>query len=844
MANSKDFVINVLSDISDSTDKLGVKMPNLVKGAAAAVTAAWTAANVGDVISASFDMEAAADKLAAQMGGTSTDAAAYGAQAAALYSDGFGDSLETANEAVKAVKTNLYDVGDVGASAFNQTAESALNVSTIMGEDITKVTAAVSSMLKSGLASSAQEAFDVITTGAQTGTDKAEDLLDTYTEYSVVFAQLGINATQSLGLMNQGLEAGARNSDIVADALKEFTIRAQEAMTNAVDASKVQAAQEAVTQAYADSSASIKQAIDSTKTAEDSLASAQRDSTQAQTDLTQARLDAKEALANLENDVTNADLSQRSAEIAVQRAQQRLDELGSSGTASSLDMDEAQLAYDQAVQRLDEQKQRVKDLAKEQATADAKGVEGSDQVVAAKQKILDAQASEKAATEKLADAQTAQRQAEIDGAAKISAAQSALAAAQTVTLTTMGKAYQQLGLDGTAIGEAIAQGGKPASEALQSVLDKLRAVEDPTKRMQIAVQIFGTKAEDLQSSLFALDLDTATKGLENVSGAAARMGDTLNDNVNNKVLAAKNSFNKWVTSLVDTKGPVGDIAAGLQAWGPVAAQGLAALTPLFMLMGPLSTASTLAATTNMGFAASLWATTWPILAIIAAVALLVGAVWLIISNWGPISGFFAGLWDGIWKGIQAFVGWVTDMFTTWSPIGILIKNWGAVTDFFGDVGDSIGQSIEDAANWVGDSVGNIIDFFTGIPDAIGDVAGGVTDVVKGLVNATTDGFEALWNGTIGQIHFTVPDWVPLIGGSTVAFPTLDIPHLATGGIVDSPTVALIGEAGPEAVVPLSKGMSLGGPEVVQLEIPVDVQVDGKSLVRQIRRIEARLDRVA
>jgi hypothetical protein len=71
-----------------------------------------------------------------------------------------------------------------------------------------------------------------------------------------------------------------------------------------------------------------------------------------------------------------------------------------------------------------------------------------------------------------------------------------------------------------------------------------------------------------------------------------------------------------------------------------------------------------------------------------------------------------------------------------------------------------------------------------------------------------NGIATIWNNTIGKLKFTIPSWVPGIGGK--GFDVPDIPMLAQGGIVNSPTLALIGEAGPEAVVPLDRAGSMGG----------------------------------
>jgi len=101
--------------------------------------------------------------------------------------------------------------------------------------------------------------------------------------------------------------------------------------------------------------------------------------------------------------------------------------------------------------------------------------------------------------------------------------------------------------------------------------------------------------------------------------------------------------------------------------------------------------------------------------------------------------------------------------------------------------------------------------FNGIKSAIGftlDVIKGYFEAVLGFYKILFNGIARLWNNTVGKIAFTIPDWVPIIGGKSFAVPK--IPELAEGGIVNRPTVALIGEAGPEAVIPLSKMGDMGG----------------------------------
>ena len=88
---------------------------------------------------------------------------------------------------------------------------------------------------------------------------------------------------------------------------------------------------------------------------------------------------------------------------------------------------------------------------------------------------------------------------------------------------------------------------------------------------------------------------------------------------------------------------------------------------------------------------------------------------------------------------------------------------------------------------------------------------GLTTYFTGLYNAFKtlfNGIAKLWNGTVGKLAFNIPSWVPVIGGKGFEVP--EIPMLADGGIVTGPTLAMIGERGPEAVIPLSgRGGGMG-----------------------------------
>ena len=113
-------------------------------------------------------------------------------------------------------------------------------------------------------------------------------------------------------------------------------------------------------------------------------------------------------------------------------------------------------------------------------------------------------------------------------------------------------------------------------------------------------------------------------------------------------------------------------------------------------------------------------------------------------------------------------------------------------------------------------------------DAIKTYFTAVLNIYKSIFN----GIAKLWNNTIGKLSFEFPSWVPGLGGKGFSVP--NIPMLAEGGIVTGPTLAMIGEAGPEAVVPLSKMGGMGGVTVnVNGGLATSAEI-GQAVVNAIR----------
>jgi hypothetical protein len=124
---------------------------------------------------------------------------------------------------------------------------------------------------------------------------------------------------------------------------------------------------------------------------------------------------------------------------------------------------------------------------------------------------------------------------------------------------------------------------------------------------------------------------------------------------------------------------------------------------------------------------------------------------------------------------------------------------------------------------------------TGVTASV-DFLKGYLNTVLGFYKGIFNGIASLWNNSVGKLSFKAPDWIPGFGGKGFSVPK--IPMLADGGIVTGPTLAMIGERGPEAVIPLNRAPMGGNITVNVYSTLADASLPDK-LVNALRQYNRR-----
>lgn len=199
--------------------------------------------------------------------------------------------------------------------------------------------------------------------------------------------------------------------------------------------------------------------------------------------------------------------------------------------------------------------------------------------------------------------------------------------------------------------------------------------------------------------------------------------------------------------------------------------------------------------------------------VVEAIFKVLESLWINILE--PIANFLIDIFGEALQG-------VIEIWEAWKPVIDLIFDgikwlWdNMLKPFVNFVAGSLIKSFEQLGPAVRETLGIVKNMFSGLIDFIvgvftrnwskawegvkkifGSIFEGMAKLAKRPINGIINIVNTLIRG-LNKIH--LPDWVPVIGGKGIHIP--EIPKLAKGGIVDSATLAVVGEAGKEAVMPL------------------------------------------
>ena len=191
----------------------------------------------------------------------------------------------------------------------------------------------------------------------------------------------------------------------------------------------------------------------------------------------------------------------------------------------------------------------------------------------------------------------------------------------------------------------------------------------------------------------------------------------------------------------------------------------------------------------------------------------------IVAIFTPIGEWFADRWNDITTALANVGTWFTDMFQkAWTGLTNIFSKLGT---WFGERWNDVTNALSNVATWFGNIFSSAYEAVTNAFSSIGSFFSGVWETVKNIfvnagqmvgsavggafksaVNAVLGTIENVVNGFIGMINGVIGLINKIPGVSLGSVGYVSLPRLARGGIVDSPTVAMIGEAGKEVVMPL------------------------------------------
>lgn len=213
------------------------------------------------------------------------------------------------------------------------------------------------------------------------------------------------------------------------------------------------------------------------------------------------------------------------------------------------------------------------------------------------------------------------------------------------------------------------------------------------------------------------------------------------------------------------------------------------------------------------------ATAWN--AVKSAISTAVSSIKSIV---GTLTSYVTNTVTAIHTWLTKLSGWFGDVYTKVKGVVADVKSkLGEIATWFVNNASKIRDWLTTVAGWFGKPYSAAKDMVRDLKAKLGEIPGAISAIVEKVTKAAASVANAIkapinkvigaWNDidfkvpkiTLPKINTHIPGVGTVGGGSvggwTIPFP--DIPKLAAGGIVTAPTLALVGERGPEMIAPLS-----------------------------------------
>lgn len=552
-------ITDSIGDLIPGLDKLkGLGDPAGILGALIGGGIALTSAAVG----AMMEVSDATHLIQARTGATGKELEDLGDIAINVWRNNWGDSIADATDAMIQTRQVLGQTGQ----ELQDTTIHALFFRDVMGIDIPESLRAVRSAQQQ-FGTEAEQTFDMMTALIQRVGDPYQDLADTINEYSADLAQAGFTQEEFFGILEAGVSKGARNFDVIADLVREFTIRI-------VDGSDT--TENALNRLFATTGRGgqeffeLKQEIDNTAGA-----------LEANQEALEKSEGAYEAQAKVVDDLEGA-LSEARRELdelarpnlkGMEEFDDKLFELDQQAKRlqlALLDLDEDTPAFEDTRAQLEEVNREMDKLSLERELTiepqlraiEKAAMEGREPIVTYEQALADVAAKK----EDIAELETAFN-AQRDALIPLSQQYESIADENQRLLDLQDQLQTQLETMKTPAQEfldTIASGDKSSRDAMSAIVQMLKEIEDQTVADQIAVDLFGTKAEELGLDILT-SLDPAVNQMREFEGAtrdaeaavSSGLGPTWSTfwrNIKSEAIEAMESWGKWLS---ETAGKLG-----------------------------------------------------------------------------------------------------------------------------------------------------------------------------------------------------------------------------------------------------------------------------------------------